>query len=117
MTDAIARRGRRHGFARRFVAGETLDEAVRVARELCGSGHGSEQRVILNHLGENVTSVQEARASRNSYVHMLRVLDTAGLDANISIKLTQLGLDQDNGLCVSLVDEIAATAKSLGRNI
>lgn len=113
VTDAIARRGMRHGFARRFVAGETLEEAIPVAADLCRSG----RRVIMNQLGENVASTEEARDARASYIRTLHALGAAGLDGNISVKPTQLGLDQDRALCVSFTSEIAAAAKSLGRSI
>ncbi len=103
----------RRGFARRFVAGETLAEAIGPSKELCSGG----RRVSLNQLGENVATPEEARHSRDSYVATLEALDRAGLDGNISIKLTQLGLDLDRKLCLSLVQEIAARAQALGRTI
>lgn len=87
----------KYGFARRFVAGETLEEAIAAAVELGRAG----RRVSLNQLGENVATIEEARHSRDSYVEALRALDRAGLDGNISIKLTQLGLDVDPGACLS----------------
>ncbi len=113
VTDAIARRGMKYGFARRFVAGETLEEAIAAAAELGRAG----RRVSLNQLGENVATIEEARRSRDSYVAALRALDRAGLDGNISIKLTQLGLDVDPAPCLSLALEIAAEAAALGRTI
>lgn len=113
VTDSIARQGMRWGFARRFVAGETLAEAIGASAALCRAG----SRVTLNHLGENVATPDEARRSRDSYLATLEALQHAGLDGNISIKLTQLGLDLDRGLCLSLVQEIAAGARALGRTI
>lgn len=113
FTDAIARRGMRYGFARRFIAGESLSEALAVSAELCHAG----RRVSLNHLGENVRTAEEAGRARNSYIEMVRELDAAGLDANVSIKLTQLGLDLDRNLCQTLASEIAAAAAGLGRTI
>lgn len=113
ITDAIARRGMRHGFARRFVAGETLEEALAASAGLCKAG----RRVSLNHLGENVTTREEAEGVKRSYVEEVRALHTAGLDGNISIKLTQLGLDLDRSLCERLTMEIAAAAAGLGRSI
>src|SRR5271167_1439183 len=110
VTDAIARRGMRQGFARRFVAGETLEEAIGPSTELCRAG----RRISLNQLGENVATAQEAQYTRDSYVAALQALDRARLDGNISIKLTQLGLDFDRDLCLSLAQEIAAGAKALG---
>ena len=103
----------RYGFAQRFVAGETLDEALVAAGELCRSG----RRVILNLLGENVETADDARRARDTYIGMLAAIERAGLDANISIKLTQLGLDFDQELCLSLAQEIAGTALQMHSTI
>jgi proline dehydrogenase len=113
VTDAIARRGMRYGFARRFIAGESLGEALAASRELGRAG----RRVSLNHLGENVRTAEEAKRAQSSYIEMVRELEAAGLDGNVSIKLTQLGLDVDRNLCQSLAGEIAAAAAGLGRTI
>jgi proline dehydrogenase len=113
ITDAIARQGMRRGFARRFVAGETVAEAIAASAELCRAG----RRVSLNHLGENVATAEEARGGRDSYLATLEALERAGLDGNVSIKLTQLGLDLDRDLCLSLAQEISARARALGRTI
>jgi len=101
------------GFARRFVAGETLQEAIGPSAELCRAG----RRVTLNQLGENVATAKEAQQSRDMYMATLEALERAGLDGNISIKLTQLALDFDPKLCRSLVQEIAASAQALGGTI
>jgi proline dehydrogenase len=103
----------RQGFARRFVAGETLAESMRSVSELARTG----RRVVLNHLGENVATANDARGARDSYLEMLEAIRGAEIDGNISIKLTQLGLDFDRQLCLSLAIEIAAAAKRLGRTI
>ncbi len=113
VTKAIGRRGMRYGFAQRFIAGETLQEALSASAELDRAG----RRVSLNHLGENVTTAEEAERARDSYVEMVRQLDAAGLDGNVSIKLTQLGLDLDRDLCERLTAEIAAAAAGLGHTI
>jgi proline dehydrogenase len=113
ITDSIAEQGMRRGFARRFVAGETLAEAIGASADLCRGGN----RVSLNHLGENVTTPEEAQRSRDSYLATLDALQQAALDGNISIKLTQLGLDVDRDLCLALAQEIAARARALGRTI
>jgi proline dehydrogenase len=113
VTDAIARQGMRRGFARRFVAGETLAEAIATSAELCRAG----RPVSLNQLGENVATAEEARGSSDSYIATLEALERAGLDGNISIKLTQLGLDLDRGLCLSLAQEIAARARAMDRTV
>jgi proline dehydrogenase len=103
----------KYGFAKRFVAGETLEEAVAVATEL---GHAG-RRVTLNQLGENVVSPEESRQSRDTYLAMLHALERAALDATISVKLTHLGLDLDFQLCRSLTLEIAAQAAALGSTL
>ncbi len=113
MTDWVARLGARHDFTRRFVAGETLDQALETIAPLARSG----QRVILNHLGENVATPAEAQGARDSYIRMLRSLADAGIDGNIAVKLTQLGLDLDRQLCLDLTHEIAAAAAVLRNTI
>lgn len=113
VTDAIARRGMKSGFARRFVAGETLEEALAASAQLCREG----RRVSLNHLGENVASEAAAREVCAGYIHMTEQMNAAGLQGNISIKLTQLGLDISKEFCLSLSREIAANAAALGRTI
>jgi proline dehydrogenase len=113
VTNRIGRLGLRYGFARRFVAGETLDEALRAVHPFAQSG----QPIILNHLGENVASTDEARRARDSYVRMLRAMHEAGISGNIAVKLTQLGLDFDPQLSLSLAGEIAAEAATLQNTI
>jgi proline dehydrogenase len=113
VTSAIARRGMKQGFARRFVAGETLAEAIAAAQPLGRAGYG----VILNHLGENVSTREQAEAARSSYIAMLAALEKAKLTGNISLKPTQLGLDLNQDLCLALSIEIAEEAKRLGRTI
>lgn len=73
----------------RFVAGDTLEEALAAARELAGQGI----TVTLDQLGENVKTRDEASAAIATYVNILRQMKSAGLEPNISVKLTMLGLD------------------------
>jgi proline dehydrogenase len=113
VTDPIARRGMRYGFAKRFVAGESLAEALTASQALCDEG----RHVSLNHLGENVASETAARAVCASYIQMVEELHAKKLTGNISIKLTQLGLDIDKELCRSMAREIAARAAALNRTI
>jgi len=113
VTNSIAGRGMQYGFARRFVAGETLAEAVVVSEELCRQG----RHVSLNHLGENVTTEAAAQEVCASYIHMVEELHAKNLAGNISIKLTQLGLDLSKDLCASLSRSIAQRAAELGRTI
>jgi proline dehydrogenase len=113
VTGAIAERGMRYGFARRFIAGESLEDALVASKEL----NRESRAVSLNHLGENVTTADAARQVCDSYISMLRALDREKLDGNISIKLTQLGLDFDAGLCQAYAREIAAAAAAMGRSV
>jgi proline dehydrogenase len=113
VTDAIARRGMKNGFARRFVAGETLGEALTASDELCRAG----RHVSLNHLGENVNTEAAAREVCASYLEMTEQMHAKNLPGNISIKLTQLGLDLSKELCAALTLSIAKRAAELGRTI
>jgi proline dehydrogenase len=113
VTNSIARRGMRQGFARRFVAGETLAEALTASEELCRQG----RHVSLNHLGENVSTEAAAREVCAGYIQMTEQLHAKNLIGNISIKLTQLGLDLHRDLCASLALSIAKRAAELGRTI
>jgi proline dehydrogenase len=113
VTNSIARRGMQYGFARRFVAGETLGDALAASQELCQQG----RRVSLNHLGENVSTEAAAREVCSSYMEMLEQMHAKNLAGNISIKLTQLGLDLSTGLCAALSRTIAKRAAELGLTI
>ncbi len=83
------------GVARRFVAGESLDDAIHVASLL----NKRRTQVALDLLGENVTDGKEAELSTRSYMHALDLIQKTQVDANISIKLTALGLDLSPELC------------------
>jgi proline dehydrogenase len=80
------------GIVRRFIAGDTLDEALKVAEDLSSKGF----LLSLDYLGENTKSEQEALAAKNTYIDMLERIAacTCAEETNISIKLTQCGLDQ-----------------------
>ena len=94
--------------ARRFVAGETLEEALQATRSLNKSGF----TVSLDHLGENVTDAAEAASAAQDYMQILDAIKQASLDANISIKLTALGLDIDAALCEENVRRVLDRARS-----
>jgi proline dehydrogenase len=113
VTNAIAGRGMKYGFARRFVAGETLDEVLAASTELCAQG----RTVSLNHLGENVTTEAAAREVSAGYIRMIQELRAKNLSGNISIKLTQLGLDLGKDFSAPLARSIARRAAELGRSI
>ncbi|HJQ19206.1 MAG TPA: proline dehydrogenase family protein [Gemmatimonadaceae bacterium] len=94
-------------FARRFVAGETLDDALAAVRALNQRGISAS----LDELGESVTNESEARATRDHYLRILDSIHAAGLDANVSVKLTALGLDISEELCVSLMQDLLERAR------
>lgn len=94
--------------ARRFVAGETLEDAIQATRALNQRG----LTVSLDHLGENVTDAAEAASAAQDYSKILDAIKQSGLDANISIKLTALGLDIDAALCEANVRQVLDRAKS-----
>ncbi|MDX1614827.1 MAG: proline dehydrogenase family protein [Candidatus Promineifilaceae bacterium] len=93
--------------ALRFVAGETIDEAMNAAQELNRSG----MLVTLDYLGESVTDVAEARASKDEILRLLERIRQAGVDGNVSVKLTQLGLRIDPGLALEHMSEILEKAR------
>jgi proline dehydrogenase len=95
----------------RFVAGETLDEAVTAARELAGDGIGS----ILDLLGENVSDEVQADAAAEAYLGALEAIGRTNLDAHVSVKLTQLGLDQSYDGALGRLRRIAAAASGPAR--
>ena len=99
--------------ALRFVAGETLDEAVAATRRINTGG----MSVSLDHLGEHVTDTAAAGAARDAYLACLDRIAAEGLDANISVKLTQLGMGFDDALCVESLDALAARAASAGLTV
>src|SRR5579872_1342379 len=92
--------------ASRFVAGERLDQAVSVVRQVNASG----MTASLDHLGENVTSESEARSAAEDYKQILGAIEEAKLQANISCKLTSLGLDLGPGLAMELIGAVVEEA-------
>src|SRR5262245_49486728 len=76
-------------FARRFIAGETIAEAVEIARGLQSAG----RLLTLDYLGESVTTLEDAAAAADEYRRLLDVIVASGIERNISLKLTQLGID------------------------
>ncbi|HST86908.1 MAG TPA: proline dehydrogenase family protein [Ktedonobacterales bacterium] len=96
--------------ARRFVAGEALDEALDVARAL-NREHIS---VSLDHLGENVADAAEASAAARDYITILERIGGEDAEANISVKLTALGLDIGAALCRENLALVLARARDLG---
>ena len=98
---------------RRFISGNRLDDGLAVCRQLAASG----MLTALDHLGENVTSLEDAARSRDAYLAALRELNKIGAGATISLKLTQFGLDISVGACVDNVSAVVKLAAETGTRI
>ncbi len=96
--------------AYRFVAGDRLDDAVRVMKDLNRRGWTGS----LDHLGENVSEERTARAAADDYLAAFERISSEQLNANVSVKLTQLGLDIAEDLCRELLGKILERARELG---
>ena len=94
------------GFARRFIAGESVDEAIEAARTIEASGLA----VTLDLLGESVASIAEADTATRAYIATLERIAESGVGRNISLKLTQLGLTIDRATCVDNLRRILDAA-------
>ncbi len=99
--------------ARRFIAGETLDEAVVAARQLQAQGI----LTALDHLGENVATPEDAERATCEYQALLERIAAEGLPSTISVKLTHVGLDFGAEFCCARLRSIAQTARSLGNTV
>ena len=98
---------RRSGsFARRFIAGETVAEAIEAARLIEQQG----LLVTLDLLGESVANPDEALAATRAYAETVAAIEAAGIGRNISLKLTQLGLDVDRATCIDNLRRILDAA-------
>src|ERR1700686_4914744 len=94
----------------RFVAGETLDQALAVARKLNAEGI----TVTLDHLGESVSTLAEAAEARDVYLRLLDAIHTNAIQGNVSLKLTQFGLDLSYEECLANVEQLVRRAADLG---
>jgi proline dehydrogenase len=106
----VRRNGLARRFASRFVAGETVESAVAALLDL----NAARLSASLDLLGESVQHAAEAHHARDTYLETLDRLRAAGADANVSVKLTQMGLDIDEALCVANLRAIIAKAKTHG---
>ncbi len=102
----VTSNGTTRRMARRFVAGETLDEAIAAARECNNAG----MLASLDYLGENVSTTGDAQHSRDAYLEVFERIAKEGLHANVSCKLTQLGLDLNIDFCQGLAMSIVEFA-------
>jgi proline dehydrogenase len=90
----------------RFMPGEQIEDALDAASGLQNLGIPT----VLTHLGENVTTEEETRQVKEHYLKLLDEIHKRALDAQISVKLTELGLDQDPGLCLDHLRELIRAA-------
>jgi proline dehydrogenase len=95
--------------AQRFVAGETLDEAIRAVEPLNRKGITTS----LDLLGESVHTEREAQAATREILTMLDRINERRVEANVSLKLTQMGLDLSEELCVALMHDVVGRARDL----
>jgi proline dehydrogenase len=96
--------------ARRFVAGETIEEAIQAIRELSTQGISA----TLDHLGENVETAADAARATEDYLKALDAIGASGVQSHVSVKLTALGLDLGDELCRANMTRILAKAKEIG---
>jgi len=100
-------------FAKDYIAGSTLADAVRVTKELNDKGMMS----TIDILGEFITGIEQAVAFKNHGLDILHAIDKNKLNANLSIKPTQMGLLLDRERCFELIRELVAEAKSINNFI
>ena len=97
------------GFASRFVAGETLDTALEAVAKL----NAKRITASLDLLGESVRNENESREAARQYIRILDRIKEKKLDANVSVKLTAMGLDIDEELCIANMQNILERAREL----
>ncbi|HEU4480975.1 MAG TPA: proline dehydrogenase family protein, partial [Actinomycetota bacterium] len=95
---------------KRFVAGDDLESAIGVIKELNAKGIGG----ILDLLGEGVTDSAGAESAAQEYLASIRRIAETGVDTTVSVKLTQLGLAFDKGACIDHLRRLAAEAQAIG---
>ncbi len=99
--------------ASRFVAGESVDEAIAAARQLNAKG----MTTALDYLGESVSDASEAAAARDQIRYLLQQIHDSGVEAYVSVKLSQLGLKVDENLALANLRTLLTEAKTLGLRI
>jgi proline dehydrogenase len=99
--------------ARRFVAGETIDDAIAVARQL----NERDMHATMDYLGESVSTLREAEMARDEIIRLYERIDREKLDATVSVKLSQLGLKIDLAQTFENVRSLAAAASDYGNRL
>jgi proline dehydrogenase len=97
-------------FSARFVAGDNLSDALATCQRINEEGIA----VTLDHLGENVMSLEEAAASRDAYLLALAEIDRLKINGNVSLKLTQFGMDLSVDRCAANVEALVRQAAAAG---
>jgi proline dehydrogenase len=97
-------------FARRFIAGETIADAIAAVRDIEARG----MHHTLDYLGESVGTVSAAETATREYLNLIEDVHRAGVEKNLSLKLTQLGLDIDKAICIDNLRRILAAADKCG---
>jgi len=97
-------------FARRFIAGEQIDEAIAAAGKAAARG----VLITLDLLGESVTNLDGAAAATREYLDVVEAMIASGIERNISLKLTQLGLDVDKATAIDNIRKILERAEPEG---
>ncbi|HEX4643905.1 MAG TPA: proline dehydrogenase family protein, partial [Candidatus Acidoferrales bacterium] len=106
----ITSNGATRRMARRFVPGEELSPAIEAA---CACNRAG-MTVSLDHLGENVVTREDAQRARSSYTEALEQLSARGVDGNVSLKLTHIGLDLGEEFCTEQLRILTRRADELG---
>jgi proline dehydrogenase len=104
-TSPLARR-----VSSRFIAGSSLEDALAACRRIRAEGITA----TLDYLGENVTTLDEAAACRDIYLRILQAMEEAGLEPNVSLKLTQFGLELSESACEENVGALVRAAAAIG---
>jgi proline dehydrogenase len=94
----------------RFVAGNRLEDALDVCRRI----HADGITATLDYLGENVKSLDEAASCRDMYLRMLHAMQAAGVEPNVSLKLSQFGIDLSESACADNVAALVKAAAAIG---
>jgi proline dehydrogenase len=96
--------------AQRYIAGETMEDAIRVARNLNAGG----LRATMDILGEDVHRLDQAQKAASNYCNLLDEIQRRQVNSNVSIKLTQIGLKVDKAECRKLAESVVACARAHG---
>ena len=97
-------------FARRYIAGESINDAVSVARKLNSRGI----LASIDNLGEMVSDPGHARAGVAEYTRLLETISEKGVNANVSLKLTHMGLEIGSGICTENLERVITKAREFG---